>query len=227
MKTYRRFTYITLFHSFFISVCLCPMNPLSCTAMRLILLSFVFATTTTTAASLTVQVEASNSAAAADAVVYLESASGQALPKMGRPAQIEQKGRAFVPTVTVIQSGASISFPNNDTVRHQVYSFSPAKVFELKLYSGAGGEPLLFDKPGTVIIGCNIHDKMSAYIQVVDTPYFAKTDNSGKAVIDNLPSGKYNLKVWYRTIPPGTPVPEQAISFSGTDATTSFSLNKK
>jgi plastocyanin len=203
------------------------MNPLSCTATRLVLISFVFATTTTAAASLTVQLDASNSAAAADAVVYLESASGQVLPKIGRSAQIEQKGRTFIPMVTVIQSGASISFPNNDTVRHQVYSFSPAKVFELKLYSGAGGEPLLFDKPGTVVIGCNIHDKMSAYIQVVDTPYFAKTDNSGKAVIDNLPSGKYNLKVWYRTIPSGTPIPEQAISFAGTDATTSFSLNKK
>ncbi len=205
----------------------CPMNSLSSATTRLMMLGFVFATTTTAAASLTVQVEASNSAAAADAVVYLESASGQPLPKVGRPAQIEQKGRAFIPTVTVIQSGASISFPNNDTVRHQVYSFSPTKVFELKLYSGAGGEPLLFDKPGTVVIGCNIHDKMSAYIQVVDTPYFAKTDNTGKAVIDNLPSGKYNLKVWYRTIPAGTPIPEQAISFAGTDATTSFSLNKK
>ncbi|MFT5533784.1 MAG: plastocyanin [Burkholderiaceae bacterium] len=196
-------------------------------AMRLALLSVVFTTTTSAAASLTVQVDASDSAILSDAVVYLESAAGQALPKMGRAAKIEQKGRAFIPTITVIQSGASISFPNNDTVRHQVYSFSPAKVFELKLYSGAGGEPVLFDKPGSVVIGCNIHDKMSAYIQIVDTPYFAKTDSSGKAVIDNLPSGKYNLKVWYREIPPGTPVPEQAITFAGTDATTSFSLNKK
>ncbi|MDY7575181.1 methylamine utilization protein [Actimicrobium sp. CCI2.3] len=203
------------------------MNPLSSAATRLVILSVVFASTTTTAASLTVQVDAGNSVVVTDAVVYLESASGQALPKMARPAQIEQKGRVFIPAVTVIQSGASISFPNNDTVRHQVYSFSPAKVFELKLYSGAGGEPLLFDKPGTVVIGCNIHDKMSAYIQVVDTPYFAKTDNSGKAVIDNLPAGKYNLKVWYRTISPGIPVPEQAISFAGIDATTSFLLNKK
>ena len=100
-------------------------------------------------------------------------------------------------------------------------------MFELKLYSGAGGEPLLFDKPGTVVIGCNIHDQMSAYIQVVDTPYFAKTDTSGKAVIDNLPSGKYNLKVWYRTLPPGAAVPEQPITFAGIDATTSFSMNKK
>ena len=206
------------------------MNLLSSAVTRLALLGFAFVTTTTVAASLTVQLEASDKAAVTDAVVYLESASGQALPKIARPAQIAQKGRAFIPTVTVIQSGASISFPNNDTVRHQVYSFSPAKVFELKLYSGAGGaggEPLLFDKPGTVVIGCNIHDKMSAYIQIVDTPYFAKTDDSGKAVIDNLPSGKYNLKVWYRTMPSGTPIPEQAISFAGTDATTSFSLNKK
>jgi plastocyanin len=203
------------------------MNSAFFAATRLVLVSVVFGTTAAAAASLTVQVTAGESATAADAVVYLESAAGQALPKLGRPAQIEQKGRAFLPVVTVVQTGASISFPNNDTVRHQVYSFSPAKVFELKLYSGAGGEPLLFDKPGTVVIGCNIHDKMSAYIQVVDTPYFAKTDTTGKAVIDNLPAGKYNLKVWYRTIPPGTPVPEQAVTFAGTDTAIAFSLNKK
>lgn len=203
------------------------MNPIFSAVMRLAPLSAIFVSTLAVSASLTVQVDANDPSAVTDAVVYLESASGQALPKMGRTAKIEQKGRAFIPTITVVQSGSSISFPNNDTVRHQVYSFSPAKVFELKLYSGTGGEPVLFDKPGTVVIGCNIHDKMSAYIQVVDTPYFAKTDTSGKAVIDNLPSGKYNLKVWYRTIPPGTPVPEQAISFAGTDAVTSFSLNKK
>ncbi|MEB0133760.1 methylamine utilization protein [Actimicrobium sp. CCC2.4] len=203
------------------------MNTVFFAAKRLALASIVFGTTAAAAASLTVQVTASDSAAATDAVVYLESGAGQTLPKLGRPAQIEQKGRAFMPLVTVVQTGASISFPNNDSVRHQVYSFSPAKVFELKLYSGAGGEPLLFDKPGTVIIGCNIHDKMSAYIQVVDTPYFAKTDTTGKAVIDNLPAGKYNLKVWYRTIAPGTPIPEQAVTFAGTDAATTFSLNKK
>jgi len=74
----------------------------------------------------------------------------------------------------VVQAGTPILFPNHDKVRHHVYSFSPAKTFELKLYSGVPGTPVLFDKPGLVVLGCNIHDQMVAYVQVVNTPYFAK-----------------------------------------------------
>ncbi|MFZ6753954.1 methylamine utilization protein [Undibacterium sp. Dicai25W] len=99
--------------------------------------------------------------------------------------------------MTVVQTGTLISFPNNDTVKHQAYSFSPAKTFELKLYSGKPSEPLLFDKAGTVTVGCNIHDQMLAYIHVVNTPFFAKTDAHGNATLSGLPQGKYILKVWH------------------------------
>ena len=162
--------------------------------------------------TLIVQVNDAAGAPIVDAVAYAEPASGQSLPKVQLPAQIEQKARRFAPVVTVVQTGTAISFPNHDSVRHQVYSFSPAKVFELKLYSGAGGEPIVFDKAGVVVVGCNIHDRMVAYIQIVDTPYFGKSDVAGKVSLENILPGKYHLKVWHPNLPTSTPPPEQLVT---------------
>jgi plastocyanin len=147
----------------------------------------------------------------ADAAVYAEPAAGVALPKQNRLVEIEQKQKRFLPQVTVVQTGTAISFPNNDTVRHHVYSFSPAKVFELKLYSGVPSNPVSFDKPGTVVIGCNIHDQMAAYILVVPTPYFGKTDAAGRIRLDVASPGTYRLKAWHAGLPAGTQAPEQSI----------------
>ena len=122
-----------------------------------------------------------------------------------------------MPVMTVVQTGTEISFPNNDTVRHHVYSFSAAKPFELKLYSGTPGTPILFDKPGTVVIGCNIHDQMVAYIQVVSTPHFGKTDQAGKVSIADLPPGKYRLKAWHYRLPAAATPVETEITVAKTD----------
>ena len=100
---------------------------------------------------------------------------GKAPPPPSRRAVLDQKNRMFVPHVLPIQTGTAVTFPNSDNVRHQVYSFSPAKKFQLPLYAGTPAAPVVFDKPGVVTVGCNIHDQMSAYIVVVDTPYFALT----------------------------------------------------
>ena len=99
-----------------------------------------------------------------------------------------QQNRQFAPRALVVQAGTSVHFPNLDTVRHHVYSFSPAKPFELKLYAGTPSAPVVFDKAGVVVLGCNIHDRMSGWIVVVDTPYFARSDASGQARID-VPDG--------------------------------------
>ena len=85
----------------------------------------------------------------------------------------------FVPRVSVVRTGTAITFPNSDHIRHQVYSFSPAKAFTLKLYAGSPKTPVMFDHPGLVVLGCNIHDNMVAFMGVVDSPYFAKTDGLG------------------------------------------------
>jgi plastocyanin len=109
---------------------------------------------------------------------------------------VAQRNIQFDPYVLIVPVGAEVSFPNEDKVRHHVYSFSPAKRFELKLYGREQKPALRFDKVGTVALGCNIHDSMIGYIRVVDTPYVAKTDAAGKAVLRDLPAGGGTLTLW-------------------------------
>lgn len=160
------------------------------------------------AASLSVSVSDQSSMALTDAVVYAVPLNGKVPVKPSEPAIIDQIKKQFVPLVSIIQTGTAVHFPNKDNIRHHVYSFSPAKTFELKLYSGVPAQPVVFDKPGVVVMGCNIHDSMVAYLLVVDTSWFAKTDATGTAHIDGLPDGDYDVYVWhYRTTnPAGTKI---------------------
>lgn len=146
------------------------------------------------AATLEITVADARGAPVADAVLAAFPKAGPA-PLRKRDAAIEQRDKAFVPLVSVVQTGTAVQFPNRDPIRHHVYSFSPAKVFELKLYVGTPAAPVVFDKPGEVVLGCNIHDHMLAYVYVVDTPWFAKTDAAGKARIKGLPPGDYDLQL--------------------------------
>jgi plastocyanin len=111
-------------------------------------------------------------------------------------AIMDQRNLAFVPQVLVVGLGADVQFPNNDTVSHQVYSFSPAKRFQLPLYKGAQHRPVNFDKPGLVVLGCNIHDQMVGYIYVTDAGYYGKSDAQGTLHLNNLPAGDYTLTWW-------------------------------
>jgi plastocyanin len=170
------------------------------------------------AATLNVQVADAAGKPLQDAAVYAEAVAPASVVR-AKGAEIEQKSRKFMPIMTVVQTGSEISFPNNDTVRHHVYSFSPTKPFELKLYSGTPGTPILFDKPGTVVIGCNIHDQMVAYIQVVNTPHFGKTDQAGKVSIADLAPGKYRLKAWHYQLSPTAAAIETDITVAKNDMT--------
>jgi len=133
----------------------------------------------------------------ADAIVVATPAAGPTARPTPEPAVEDQRNMEFVPYVLPIAVGTEVHFPNNDDARHHVYSFSPAKTFELPLYSGASAAPVLFDKPGVVILGCNIHDWMIAYIYVSDSPYFAKTAADGRAALGSLPPGDYAVRIWH------------------------------
>ena len=113
------------------------------------------------------------------------------------PQVVDQINKAFVPDLLAIEVGTLVRFPNHDQIHHHVYSFSPAKIFELPLYKGEDAPPVLFDKVGVVKIGCNIHDWMSGIILVVPTPYFAVTDGDGRFTLNDLPSGTYTLSAWH------------------------------
>ena len=134
----------------------------------------------------------------ADAVVSLVplDAPAPATPP-AVPLEIVQRGQEFVPYVTPLLVGTTVSFPNRDTVQHHVYSLSKPKKFELPLYAGEAKAPVLFDVAGVVALGCNIHDWMSAYIVVLATPWFAKTGADGVASIAGVPAGRYRAEVWH------------------------------
>src|SRR5262245_52784583 len=140
-------------------------------------------------ARLAVEVRDASASPLAGAVVYAIP-EGRRPPAPTREAVMDQKDRRFVPHVLVIQTGTAVRFPNSDNVRHQVYSFSSAKKFQLPLYEGTPAEPVVFDKAGVVTLGCNIHDRMSAFVVVVDTPYFSQTKD-GRASLAGLPEGRY------------------------------------
>lgn len=101
-------------------------------------------------------------------------------------AVMDQVDKQFNPTVLVVQQGQQVNFPNSDNIRHHVYSFSKAKPFQLKLYSGEPKKPLTFDQQGVVVLGCNIHDSMVGYIYVTDNNHVLKSDQQGKVKLSNI-----------------------------------------
>jgi plastocyanin len=167
-----------------------------------LLLALLSASSAVSAASLVVTVRDARGGAVSDAVVYAVPV-GRRVPAPSKPAVMDQKNRQFLPRVLAIQAGTSVKFPNSDNVRHQVYSFSTPKKFQLPLYEGTPAAPIVFDKAGVVVLGCNIHDRMSAVIVVVDTPHFAMAEK-GRARIGELPMGKYDVSVWYPGAKDGT-----------------------
>lgn len=145
--------------------------------------------------------------------VLVKGARSTAAP--GTTKEIGQKNKAFTPSLLVIQTGTQVAFPNFDTVRHHVYSFSPARTFEIKLYAGTPAAPVVFEKAGTATLGCNIHDRMLAYVHVVDTPYFGVTDAQGQVSID-LPDGEHRLRVWTPNLGEKSPGVELPLKAGGT-----------
>jgi plastocyanin len=159
------------------------------------------------AAELSVTVLDSTGKVLDDAVVWAVQ-EGATVPTPISEAVMDQRNRTFVPHVLPVQTGTPVRFPNSDNVRHQVYSFSSPKRFQLPLYEGSPAEPIVFDKPGVVALGCNIHDRMSAFIVIVDTPWFGKT-TEGRVVLTGLPAGSYAVRVWHERLrgdPPEQPV---------------------
>jgi plastocyanin len=146
-------------------------------------------------ADMTVMIIGRNGQGVGEAVVTVTALAGHKIPAP-KPAVMDQKNLAFAPRVLAVGVGTSVEFPNNDSVSHQVYSFSPAKRFQLPLYKGQAHPPVIFDHPGLVVLGCNIHDAMVGYIYVTDAPYFGTTDPDGNLEFKNIPDGDYKIALW-------------------------------
>jgi plastocyanin len=160
--------------------------------------------------------------------VYAVPSKPAAVAPGAANAIMDQAHSAFVPHVLIVQRGTSVLFPNNDVVSHHVYSFSDAKTFELGLYKGNAHPPVLFDRAGLVVLGCNIHDGMLGYILVVDTPHFAETDAQGALSFTGLPADDYQVHVWTPRLRPNDmpAVKEIAIAAAGAQSLT-FKLEGK
>jgi plastocyanin len=145
----------------------------------------------------------------AGTVVTLRSTDAARPVAKPTAAAIDQVDRQFVPHVLVIPVGSQVVFPNSDSISHQVYSFSPAKKFQLPLYRGKPYPPVLFDREGVVTLGCNIHDQMRAYVYVVAAHYFGRTDAAGGWSVADVEPGDYNVEIWHPLSRTQRPVLEQ------------------
>jgi plastocyanin len=181
------------------------------------------------AATVQVQVQDGSGKPITDAVVFLESKDAKAAVKAARETAIAQVGKEFTPRVTVVPVGTAVDFPNRDKVRHHVYSFSPAKNFELKLYAGTPAAPVVFDRAGVAVLGCNIHDNMIAWVVAVETPYYGRSAGDGQVQLTGVPEGSYRLRVWHADLAPGAAPSDQAIEVvaSGSATTVRLGASKK
>lgn len=157
-----------------------------------------------------------------DAVLTLQGPSGK--PDAAPKADMDQRDQRFAPHVLAVRTGTQIRFPNSDDIRHQVYSFSPAKRFELRLYGGTPSDPVLFDKPGVVVLGCNIHDWMLGYVYVTDDPWFGVSNDKGTLILEQMPAGHYVATLWHPQAPDMQPVPGGEIDIPAAGLRQRFSV---
>lgn len=171
-------------------------SPVACLPLALMAL---LSPSLASAATVTIAVRQPDGSPLTDGVVMIESAAApRAVPR--GPYVMEQKAIAFQPHILVVPVGAQVSFPNRDTVRHHVYSFSKAKRFDLKLYGREDQRSVTFDTAGVVALGCNIHDTMSGFVVVTATPLYARTDAQGRVSIPDVPAGTVTLRLWSPSI---------------------------
>ncbi len=164
-------------------------------------LAFLLWPMSATAANLSLTITTSDSnAPVAGAVVYLDRVDDVAPIN----AEIYQKDREFHPKILILPVGSQVEFPNRDNTQHHVYSFSPIKTFNIELYAGKPQNPVLFDNPGIVELGCNIHDHMQAFIVVSQTTAIGQTDGNGRVTLPVSDAGPQTVKIWHPRLPDNT-----------------------
>jgi len=197
------------------------------TALRLLAAVALLAPAAARGERLVAEVRNTEDAPVKDAVVRALPVDAPVPEASPGTAVVDQVDKEFVPHVTAVRAGTKIEFPNRDQIRHHVYSFSEAKTFEIPLYKGRPARPVLFERPGEVVLGCNIHDWMKGYVYVTETPYFGVTDEEGAVVIE-LPPGRYRAEVWHPRLegdPAETAAPVRV--GPGRDAQLRFSIREE
>ncbi len=176
------------------------------------------------AADVTGRVALPDGTGIAGAIVFVNEPAAAEAPSAAPTAEMNQIDRMFVPGVLPVAAGTRVRFPNRDQIQHHVYSFSRTKTFELPLYRGTEAPPVVFDKPGVVKLGCNIHDWMSAVILVVPTRHFAVTGDDGRYAIRGLSAGRYSLVAWHERSRQKTAEATKTLDVGASDAALDFEL---
>jgi plastocyanin len=178
------------------------------------------------AASVSVEITGTDGHPVAGAVVELTSLTSSAgsAAKIATEAVVDQRNETFVPLVTLIRRGGHVTFTNNDTTMHQVYSFSEIRQFAFEIDRGERSEPVVFDKAGVAAIGCNIHDQMITYVYVAAAPWAGLTDADGKLTLGDVPQGAYRANVWHPRLVPGQPPAAIPLTVSGDSAKLTASI---
>lgn len=166
------------------------------------------------AAPLAVRIVDSAGKPVRDAVVTFYPQGAARAPHATGRYVVAQRNLQFHPYVSIVPVGADVSFPNFDPTKHHVYSFSPAKRFELKLFAKDQSRTVRFDKSGVVALGCNIHDQMSAFIIVTDSEWTSRTDAQGVAIFSDAPAGPGRVSVWHANLRAPGGVLQQTIGAS-------------
>ncbi|WP_294190838.1 methylamine utilization protein [uncultured Sphingomonas sp.] len=180
--------------------------------------------TTAKAAPVLIQVVGVDGRPLSGAVVTV-TMPGTAAPAPRGPYVVAQRNIQFDPRVLIVPVGATVSFPNFDKVRHHVYSFSKPKKFELKLFGRDESRNVVFDKPGAVALGCNIHDAMNGVVYVTASPYTALTDAAGRVRM-NVAPGSGRVAVWHPSIRSAGNTLEQPASVAASGLTTTLQLHR-
>lgn len=147
----------------------------------------------------------------ADAVILIDDAPAASRP----PAVMDQISMRFAPNVLVVSPGTLVEFPNSDDVRHHVYSFSPAKRFELRLFQGTEAPPVQFEEEGAVVLGCNIHDQMIGYVLVTSAGAFGVSDADGRVLLPSVEPGNWTVRWWHPSLGEQAPQALGAMELSG------------
>lgn len=168
-------------------------------ALWALLLAFVWQSAV--GAQLVVEVRDQNGQPVSDAVVSYVRAAGHGVPQASTtPVVMAQERQTFVPRVIAVPRGGSVQFTNRDATQHHVYSFSSPKTFEIPLFGQTEKPVLVFDQPGVVAVGCNIHDSMKAFVIVLDTPHFAVSGVDGIARVEIGDGGSGQLDLWHERL---------------------------
>lgn len=166
----------------------------------------------------------------ADTVIELSLKETETSPARSDEVYVmDQVNKSFQPHVLVVPQNSLVAFPNSDDIRHHVYSFSKPKKFELKLYAGKPKEPIRFDNPGIVILGCNIHDSMVGYIYVYNENLVVKTDKNGQVELSTEPGNISSLTLWHPRASQGIAhrnvIAEDQLSFKNGSIRLSLTVN--